>query len=44
MAFIRKIYLYLFSLIGLVLVVIGCVQLGQLGTQSICFHGGGPIL
>lgn len=37
MAFIRKIYLYLFSLIGLVLVVIGCVQLVNLGLKAYVF-------
>ncbi len=37
MALIRKIYLYLFSLIGLVLVVIGCVQLVNLGLKAFIF-------
>jgi hypothetical protein len=34
---IRKIYLYLFSLIGLVLVVIGCVKLVNLGLKAYVF-------
>ena len=37
MTLIRKIYLYLFSLIGLVLVVIGCVQLVNLGLKAYIF-------
>ena len=37
MLLIRKIYLYLFSLIGLVLVVIGCVQLVNLGLKTYIF-------
>jgi hypothetical protein len=37
MTIIRKIYLYLFSLIGLVLVVIGCVQLVNLGLKAYIF-------
>lgn len=37
MTIIRKIYLYLFSLIGLVLVVIGCVQLVNLGLKTYIF-------
>lgn len=37
MPLIRKIYLYLFSLIGLVLVVIGCVQLVNLGLKAYIF-------
>ena len=37
MSLIRKIYLYLFSLIGLVLVVIGCVQLVNLGLKVYIF-------
>ena len=37
MSLIRKIYLYLFSLIGLVLVVIGCVQLVNLGLKAYVF-------
>ena len=37
MTLIRKIYLYLFSLIGLVLVVIGCVQLVNLGLKTYVF-------
>jgi hypothetical protein len=37
MTLIRKIYLYLFSLIGLVLVVIGCVQLVNLGLKAYVF-------
>jgi len=37
MTLIRKIYLYLFSLIGLVLVVIGCVQLVNLGLKAFIF-------
>ena len=39
MPIIRKIYLYLFSLIGLVLVVIGCVQLVNLGLKAYVFTG-----
>jgi hypothetical protein len=37
MTLIRKIYLYLFSLIGLVLVVTGCVQLVNLGLKAYLF-------
>ena len=37
MPIIRKIYLYLFSLIGLVLVVTGCVQLVNLGLKAYIF-------
>ena len=37
MSLIRKIYLYLFSLIGLVLVVIGCVELVNLGLKAYIF-------
>jgi hypothetical protein len=37
MELIRKIYLYLFSLVGLVLVVIGCVQLVNLGLRTFVF-------
>ncbi len=37
MSLIRKIYLYLFSLIGLVLIVIGCVQLVNLGLKAYVF-------
>lgn len=37
MTLIRKIYLYLFSFIGLVLVVIGCVQLVNLGLKAYIF-------
>lgn len=37
MALIRKIYLYLFSLVGLVLVVIGCVQLVDLTLKAYVF-------
>lgn len=37
MTLIRKIYLYLFSLIGLVLVVTGCVQLVDLGLKAYIF-------
>jgi hypothetical protein len=37
MTLIRKIYLYLFSLIGLVLVVTGCVQLVNLGLKAYIF-------
>jgi hypothetical protein len=37
MSLIRKIYLYLFSLIGLVLVVIGCVELVNLGLKAYVF-------
>jgi hypothetical protein len=37
MSLIRKIYLYLFSFIGLVLVVIGCVQLVNLGLNVYVF-------
>jgi hypothetical protein len=37
MPLIRKIYLYLFSLIGLVLVVIACVQLVDLGLKIYFF-------
>jgi hypothetical protein len=39
MTLVRKIYLYLFSLIGLVLVVIGCVQLVNLGLKAFIFTG-----
>lgn len=35
--FIRKIYLYLFALIGLVLVTIGCVRLVGLGLKTYIF-------
>lgn len=35
---IRKIYLYLFSFLGLVLVVIGSVQLINLGLRTFVFH------
>ncbi len=34
---IRKIYLYLFSLIGLVLIIIGCVRLVGLGLKAYIF-------
>ena len=34
---IRKIYLYLFSLVGLVLIVIGCVRLVGLGLKAYIF-------
>ncbi len=34
---IRKIYLYTFSFIGLILVVIGCVQLVNLGLRAFVF-------
>jgi hypothetical protein len=37
MTLVRKIYLYLFSLIGLVLIVIGCVQLVNLGLKAYIF-------
>jgi hypothetical protein len=37
MALIRKIYLYLFSLVGLVLVVIGCVDLVNLALKTYIF-------
>ncbi len=37
MSLIRKIYLYLFSLIGLALVVTGCVQLVNLGLKAYVF-------
>ena len=37
MSLIRKIYLYLFSLIGLVLVITGCVQLVDLGLKAYVF-------
>jgi hypothetical protein len=37
MSLVRKIYLYLFSLIGLVLVVTGCVQLVNLGLKAYIF-------
>jgi hypothetical protein len=37
MTLIRKIYLYLFSFIGLALIVIGCVQLVNLGLKAYVF-------
>jgi hypothetical protein len=37
MTLIRKIYLYLFSLIGLALVVVGCVRLVDLGLKAYIF-------
>jgi hypothetical protein len=37
MTLIRKIYLYLFSLVGLVLVVIGCVNLINLALKAYVF-------
>ena len=37
MTLIRKIYLYLFSLVGLVLVVIGCVNLVNLALKAYVF-------
>jgi hypothetical protein len=37
MSLVRKIYLYLFSFVGLVLVVIGCVQLVNLGLDAYVF-------
>ncbi|MFN7088314.1 MAG: hypothetical protein ACK4NX_00600, partial [Candidatus Paceibacteria bacterium] len=36
---IRKIYLYLFSLLGLVLIVIGTVKLVDLGLRMFVFKG-----
>lgn len=37
MTIIRKIYLYLFSLVGLVLVIIGCVNLVNLALKAYVF-------
>jgi predicted cobalt transporter CbtA len=37
MTLIRKIYLYLFSLVGLVLVIIGCVNLVNLALKAYVF-------
>ncbi len=37
MTLIRRIYLYLFSFIGLVLIVIGCVELVNLGLKAFLF-------
>ena len=37
MTLIRRIYLYLFSFIGLILVIIGCVQLVNLGLKAYIF-------
>jgi hypothetical protein len=41
---IRTIYLYLFSLIGLVLIIIGCVNLVNLGLKSFVFKQADEII
>jgi hypothetical protein len=41
---IRSIYLYLFSLIGLILIIIGCIQLTNLALKVLVFPGADQVI
>lgn len=41
---IRSIYLYLFSMIGLILIIIGCIQLTSLALRVLVFPGADQVI